>query len=119
MPAWFTLKAYGKSGYQNLVEQNVKLAKQLGDKINNSQEFKLLSPVRLNVVCFSLNEESITAEMNNQFLAALNQQGKVFMTPTIYSGVPAIRAAFSNWRTEEKDVEIIWEALRSTIRSIK
>ncbi|MEK4027276.1 pyridoxal-dependent decarboxylase [Pseudobacillus sp. FSL P4-0506] len=119
LPAWFTLKAYGKSGYQNLVEQNVKLAKQLGDKINNSQEFKLLSPVRLNVVCFSLNEESITAEMNNQFLAALNQQGKVFMTPTIYSGVPAIRAAFSNWRTEEKDVEIIWEALRSTIRSIK
>ncbi|KMY52640.1 amino acid decarboxylase [Bacillus sp. FJAT-27231] len=119
LPAWFTLKAYGKSGYQNLIEQNVELAKRLGEKINNSREFKLLSPVRLNVVCFSLNKQSITAEMNNQFLTALNQQGKVFMTPTIYNGVPAIRAAFSNWRTEEKDIDIIWEALRSTVQSIK
>ncbi|MFJ6207926.1 pyridoxal phosphate-dependent decarboxylase family protein [Lysinibacillus sp. NPDC092081] len=119
LPAWFTLKAYGKKGYQNLIEQNVELAKRLGDKINDSQEFKLLSPVRLNVVCFSLNKESISTEINNQFLTSLNKQGKVFMTPTIYKGVPAIRAAFSNWRTEEKDLDIIWEALISTVQSIK
>lgn len=33
LPAWFTLKAYGKRGYQNLIEQNVELAQQLGNKI--------------------------------------------------------------------------------------
>lgn len=118
LPAWFTLKAYGKSGYQNLIEQNVELAKSLGDKIHNSQEFKILSPVRLNVVCFSLNKESITTETMNKFLTSLNQQGNVFMTPTFYNGVPAIRAAFSNWRTEEKDLDIIWEALITTFQSI-
>jgi hypothetical protein len=35
------------------------------------------------------------------------------MTPTTYMGVPAIRAAFSNWRTGEKDVEIAWNAMLS------
>ncbi|WP_338752660.1 hypothetical protein [Bacillus sp. FJAT-52991] len=97
------------------IEQNVELDKRLGGKINNSQEIKLLSPIRLNVVCFSLNKESITTEMNNQFLTSLNQQGKVLMTPMVYNGVPSIHAVFSNWRTEEKDVDIIWEVLVSTV----
>lgn len=113
LPAWFTLKAYGKRGYQYLIEQNVELAQRLGDKIKKSGHFKLLSPVRLNVVCFTLDKEAVTTEMIKQFLALLNQQGKVFMTPTTYKGVPAIRAAFSNWRTAEKDLEIIWDALKA------
>ncbi|OJG88609.1 amino acid decarboxylase [Enterococcus silesiacus] len=111
LPAWFTLKAYGKEGYQTLIEENVTCAKNLEKKIINSEYFELLAPVNLNVVCFTLKQESVTAEMIKQFLATLNQQGDVFMTPTIYNGVSAIRAAFSNWRTESKDVEIIWKSL--------
>ncbi|MEB2298811.1 hypothetical protein LAV72_04115 [Lysinibacillus xylanilyticus] len=49
----------------------------------------------------------------------MNEQGNVFMTPTVYNGFPAILAAFTNWRTEEKDLNIILEALLSTFRSIK
>lgn len=77
----------------------------------------MLAPVRLNVVCFAINHEALTAEMNKQFLTTLNQQGKVFMTPTVYQGVPAIRAAFSNWRTTTEDLTIIWEALTTAIQS--
>lgn len=35
------------------------------------------------------------------------------MTPTIYQGVPAIRAALVNWRTTEEDVELAWEEMLS------
>lgn len=115
LPAWFTLKAYGKNEYQKLVERNINLAKQLGEKINNSSDFTLLAPVHLNIVCFTLNSENVTAESVSSFLKTLNSQGKVFMTPTIYEGVPAIRAAFSNWRTNEADLKIIWSSLLETI----
>ncbi|WP_144789650.1 pyridoxal-dependent decarboxylase [Lysinibacillus fusiformis] len=117
LPAWFSLQAYGKKGYQQLIEQNILLAQQLGQKIEQSDQFTLLAPVRLNVVCFAINHEALTAEMNKQFLTTLNQQGKVFMTPTVYQGVPAIRAAFSNWRTTTEDLTIIWEALTTAIQS--
>jgi glutamate/tyrosine decarboxylase-like PLP-dependent enzyme len=114
LPAWFSLMAYGAEGYREIVENNCQLAKFLGEKIDRSQEFKLLAPVRLNVVCFTLSSEETSSDTIAQFLARLRDRGKVFLTPTVYQGIPAIRAALSNWRTEKKDIEIVWEALLGT-----
>lgn len=110
LPAWFSLNAYGSKGYQDIVERNCLMAQKLGEKIDTSNTFQLLAPVRMNVVCFTLSGET-NAERVKTFLSRLRDDGRILMTPTAYQGVPGIRAAFSNWRTEEKDVEIAWQAM--------
>lgn len=118
LPAWMTLMAYGRSGYRDIVARNVAQAKWLGDQIAASAQFELLSPVRLNVVCFTLNGrpgmDAIKAYLNR-----LQADGRVFMTPTQYKGVPAIRAAISNWQTTQADMEIAWQAMRDVHESFR
>jgi glutamate/tyrosine decarboxylase-like PLP-dependent enzyme len=114
LPSWFTLMAYGKEGHQEIVERNCNCAKQLGNLIEASKEFKLLSPVRMNVVCFTFDENPNTTSIAG-FLARIRDDGRTFFTPTNYKGVPAIRAAFSNWQTTEEDVTIAFQALKENL----
>jgi len=116
LPTWFSLKAYGRAGFQDLVERNVELAQQLGEWIDRSPHFILLSPVHFNVVCFTL--DAPTAELSSlitQYLSALTHDGRVFLTPSDWKGTPCIRAAFSNWQTQESDLFIIQQALQEVL----
>ncbi len=110
LPAWFTLAAYGADGYREVVERSCSLARSLGEKIEASNLFDLLSPVRLNIVCFALREP----RLQDRFITAVRDSGRTFLTPTVLWGRGAVRAAFSNWRTTSADLDTIWEALKTT-----
>lgn len=117
LPAWFSLKAYGAKGYQDIVEGCIERAKELAAFIAASQDFELLAPVRLNTVCFTL-KDVLYQDHVFAYLKLLNDAGTVFMTPTIYQGKNAIRAAFVNWRTAPEDVEIAIVALKKTLSDL-
>jgi glutamate/tyrosine decarboxylase-like PLP-dependent enzyme len=114
LPVWFTLRAYGKTGYREIVENSVELARQFGNYIDYSTKFVLMAPVRLNNVCFTLRGEE-NQDRVSEFLFKLNDTGKVFMTPTVYNGKKAIRAAFVNWRTTEQDVKLVIKEMEQII----
>jgi glutamate/tyrosine decarboxylase-like PLP-dependent enzyme len=119
LPSWFTLMAYGKEGYTEIVERNCEVAQYLGELIQSSDDFKLLAPVRMNVVCFTLAQEDLTTEIIKKFLEAVRDDGRVFFTPTVYKGIPAIRAAISNWQTQEEDIELTYQVLNSVNKKLK
>jgi glutamate/tyrosine decarboxylase-like PLP-dependent enzyme len=111
LPCWFAFLAYGKAGQREIVERNCSLANRLAELISTSSAFTLLNPVRLNVVCFTPNYAVTTFELIQKLLAAIREDGRVFYSPTIFKGRPAIRAAVSNWQTRQPDIEIAFQAL--------
>jgi glutamate/tyrosine decarboxylase-like PLP-dependent enzyme len=106
LPAWFSLMAYGKQGFEWIVENNIFLAAEFGRRLEEETIFTLAAPVRLNVVCFTTKDEHQRKEILESTLARLNKNAKVFMTPTVYNDLPCLRAAFVNWRTQEKDIAV-------------
>ena len=119
LPAWFTLTAYGKEGYREIVERNCEVAAYFGDLVRSSQEFRLLAPVRMNVVCFTLNDDAVTSDVIKKFLETVRDDGRVFFTPTVYKGIPAMRAAVSNWLTTREDIEVAFEVIKAADQKLK
>lgn len=108
LPVWITLMAYGREGYQEVVERNCAAAQALAVRVEQSRMFQLLARCHFNVVCFTLKNQP---ERSTEVLDALTADGSAFMTPTTYDGTPGIRAAFCNWRTTAADVDRAWNAL--------
>lgn len=114
LAAWFALAAYGRAGHAEIVERNICAARQLGERIAAHPRLKLLAPTRLNVVCFTLADAPTEARVN-AYVLAVRDRGDAFITPTVYAGTWALRAAFSNWRTGEGDVERVFASLDAAL----
>ncbi|MGW3242902.1 pyridoxal phosphate-dependent decarboxylase family protein [Streptomyces sp. NPDC001070] len=110
LAAWFALTAYGSEGHREVVERNAACARRLGERIEAAPHLRLLAPVRLNVVCFTLADDP-TPERVDAVVRAVATSGEAFLTPTVLGGVPALRAAFSNWRTSEADTDRVLDAI--------
>ena len=117
LPVWFSLLAYGKEGFCDIVENSTSLAMHFGNELIEEGNFELLAPIRLNNVCFTLkgnhNQEKVS-----EFLTLLNDKGKVFMTPTVYQNRKGIRASFVNWRTNETDIEVVIGEMKETLNAL-
>ncbi|OKK19545.1 amino acid decarboxylase [Streptomyces sp. CB00455] len=115
LAAWFTLRAYGRHGHREIVERDIACARALGEQLSREPALRLLAPVHLNVVCFTLAADPTPAR-----LTALREAvaAEVFVTPTVHEGTPALRAAFSNWRTTQADAHRVARALRTAAREI-
>jgi hypothetical protein len=72
----------------------------------------------MNVVCFTVNgmEQSSTLKA---FIRALRDDGRLFVTPTVYNGVAGLRAALCNWRTQDADLEVGWQALQAVAAALR
>ncbi len=117
LPAWFTLMAYGRDGYREIVTRNCQIAEEIGKRIDASSEFRLLAPVRMNGIVFTLAGDDVTHGQIQAYLQAVQAGGVLYMTPTEYFAAPAIRISVTNWRTTEHDIADVWNGMLAALES--
>ena len=115
LAVWATLRAYGRSGYRAMVERHLELAQRLSDRVDAEPELERLAETKLNIVCFRFRPDGLSEDELEGLNLALGQDvlddGRVFFGTTRYRGKVAFRPAIVNWRTEERDVDLIVDAL--------
>lgn len=114
LPIWMSLKAYGKNGYRELVKKNCDQAASLAEWILKSSGYELMTSCKLNVLIFRPKNPAVNVA---ELLSVINQSGLVYLTPGVWFGSQGIRAAFSNWRTEQKDIETVCEVLENALKT--
>jgi glutamate/tyrosine decarboxylase-like PLP-dependent enzyme len=115
LAVWATLAAYGRSGYRAMVERHLDLAQRLGRRVEAEPELELLARVTLNIVCFRYRpggvDEDELDELNARLGEDVLEDGRVFVGTTRYRGRTAFRPAIVNWRTTERDVDLLVDVL--------
>jgi glutamate/tyrosine decarboxylase-like PLP-dependent enzyme len=120
LPIWATLAAYGRQGYQDMVERHLDLAQHLADRIDHADDLERLAPVPLCIVCFRARPPGVPEEdldgLNRRLGAAVIEDGRVYAGATVYEGRVALRPAIVNWRTTEADIDLFVDVVRELIR---
>jgi glutamate/tyrosine decarboxylase-like PLP-dependent enzyme len=116
IPVWATLRAYGSDGYRAMIERHLALAQRVARQVDDAPDLERLAGVPLNIVCFRFHPpgvpESELDEINRKLGEMVLEDGRVFFGTTQYAGKVAFRPAVVNWRTTEKDVDLIVEVTR-------
>jgi aromatic-L-amino-acid/L-tryptophan decarboxylase len=113
---WMTLRHYGARRLAEAIEHDIAMAAHLGALIERSSDFELLSRPRLSICTFrhvpaTVAEEHLDAH-NERLLAALQRDGRVYLSNAVVGGHFALRACVTNYRTTTADIDRTIDVLR-------
>jgi aromatic-L-amino-acid/L-tryptophan decarboxylase len=118
---WFVLRHLGVEGIRALLRKHVALAQELAARIEASDDWELLAPHPLSVVCFRYRgvPEDERDAFNERLLEAVNASGVGFISHTKLRGKYTIRVAIGNLRTKREDVDQLWAQLQTAARDLQ
>lgn len=111
LPVWLTLKHYGRHGIAEWVLRNVQQAKRFAHFIDEHPDYELVHPCQLNVVLFRPTLTQGSGDITQACLDMINKDGRLFLSPGKWQGKSIIRAALSNWQTQEEDIVVAEQVL--------
>jgi glutamate/tyrosine decarboxylase-like PLP-dependent enzyme len=113
LKVWMGLKTHGRRGYVRAIENDVRLAHSLAEKVGRRPDFESLAPTVMSIVNFryrpsdrDLSEEDLD-RVNRSIANRLLGGGSFFLAPTILKGRASLRVCIVNFRTREEDLELL------------
>lgn len=113
---WFIIRYFGVEGLKKRIKEHIRLTKMFAKWIEKSDNFELMAPANLGVVCFRACPQKITEgehldTLNKNLLNAINETGKLSLSHTVLNNKFVIRISISGLRTLEKHVELAKEII--------
>jgi glutamate/tyrosine decarboxylase-like PLP-dependent enzyme len=116
LPVWAALRAWGRTGYREMVERHLDLAQRLAARVDEAPDLERLADVPLNIVCFRYRPDGVAEEELDALNARVGEElladGRVYVGTTSFAGHTAFRPAIVNWRSGEGDVDLVADVVR-------
>ncbi|MBC7922325.1 MAG: aspartate aminotransferase family protein [Ferruginibacter sp.] len=120
LKVWLTLQQVGRSGYVEMISQDIELSKFFFKQARIHPELEAITQnlsittLRYIPVGFakdSENKETYLNELNKALLNQLQEGGEVFLSNAIVNEKCCLRGCIVNFRTSKKDIEEIVEII--------
>jgi aromatic-L-amino-acid decarboxylase len=121
LDVWLLIKFAGAAALGDAIERNMACAKYLECLVKDSDDFEMLAPVELSIFCFRHKPNSFAGDLNRwneRLLLELQRGGSSYLSNAVVRGCFALRGCVLNYRTTERDMEILLEDVRRAARSL-
>ncbi len=119
---WFVLRGFGAEGLRERIGNHIGWGQALAQQIEASADFVLEGPNRLALICLryappgtDLNAQN---DLNRRLAEALNDDGRLYLTPGNFKGRAGLRLSIGQTNTTEEDVQRAWTLIRETARAL-
>jgi aromatic-L-amino-acid/L-tryptophan decarboxylase len=119
---WSVIRSYGTEGLREKIRYHINIASRLSGMISEEDDFEILAPVIICVVCFRFrpagyNEDQINS-LNEKLNHLLNDSGKIYLTHTVLTGRYTLRMVTAQTNVTLEHVEKAWIMIMKTARSL-
>ncbi len=116
LKVWLALQHVGRKGYEQMLTDDIRLAKKLYELVANQPELEAfthsLSISTFRYVPFDVKSRSDKSEeylnqLNTELLTRLQNSGEAYLSNAVIDGKFALRACIVNFRTSQADIEAL------------
>jgi glutamate/tyrosine decarboxylase-like PLP-dependent enzyme len=136
LKVWVMLCHVGTRALGEAIERNIDCAKYFEKLIEASEDFEMLAPVELSIFCFRYAPVRIKKELeqagveraeeinrrldalNERIMVELQRDGSSYLSNARVRGRFALRGCVINYRTTERDMEILLDDARRIARIV-
>lgn len=115
LPVYATLAAYGRAGYTDMLQRQIRFARAVAAYLYEHAAFELLpshvyssrasiDKYTFVIVLFKAKDRAL----NEKLVERINESGEMYVSGTVWDGAPASRIAVANWQVDlERDVGVV------------
>ena len=125
LPVYASLMAYGRNGYRDMLERQIRFARLVAAYLFDHEAFDLLpkqiftnrDDVHQHVFIIVLFRAK-SQVLNETLVEKINATSRMYVSGTVWEGCTASRIAVSNWQVQpNRDVVIVKNVLEDILRS--
>ncbi|MGH2621704.1 MAG: pyridoxal phosphate-dependent decarboxylase family protein, partial [Anaerolineales bacterium] len=116
LKVWLALRQVGREGYQEMMSEDIRLAKALFEFAHDHPDLEALT-LSLSICTFryvpagletgSEKMEAYLNELNTELVARVQRSGEAYLSNAVIGGKYALRACVVNFRTSFEDIEAL------------
>ena len=118
---WFVIRSFGVDGLRSLIREHIRIARQLGEWIDNDSELELMADVNFSTVVFRHCPPGMSGreldDHNARLLQNVLERREVYLAHTRVRGSYALRIAIGNIHTTEAHVRTALELIKEAART--
>lgn len=120
---WMVMRYFGHDGLAARIREHCRLARLFASWVDESDDWEVLAPVPLGLVCFRARPKDAAPEtwdaLNEAIMHGVNATGRALLSHTRLNDKLTLRLSIGNIRTTEKHVRQVWELLNQQLQLVK